>query len=79
MSAVLAHRMAFGRFPELDARGRPVAFYGETVHDRCSRRGHYEDGRFAKSFDDEGARAGWCLLGLGCKGPVTRNACFTVR
>jgi len=79
MSAVLAHRVAFGRFPELDAQGRPVAFYGETVHDRCSRRGHYEAGRFAKTFDDKGARAGWCLLELGCKGPVTRNACSTVR
>ena len=79
MSAVLAHRVAFGNFPELDAQGRPLAFYGETVHDRCSRRGHYEAGRFAKSFDDEGARSGWCLLELGCKGPVTHNACSTVR
>ena len=79
MSAVLAHRVAFGSFPALDAQGRPVAFYGETVHDRCSRRGHYEAGRFAKTFDDEGARSGWCLLELGCKGPVTRNACSSVR
>jgi hydrogenase small subunit len=79
MSAVLAHRVAFGRFPELDEQGRPLAFYGETVHDRCSRRGHYEAGRFARTFDDAGARAGWCLLELGCKGPVTRNACSTVR
>jgi hydrogenase small subunit len=79
ISAVLAYRVAFGRFPELDAEGRPVSFYGETVHDRCSRRGHYEAGRFAKTFDDAGARAGWCLLNLGCKGPVTRNACSTVR
>ncbi len=79
MSAVLAHRVAFGRFPELDAQGRPLAFYGETVHDRCSRRGHYDAGRFAKTFDDEGARSGWCLLELGCKGPLTHNACSTVR
>jgi hydrogenase small subunit len=79
MSAVLAHRVAFGAFPPLDAKGRPLAFYGETVHERCSRRGHFEAGRFAKRFDDEGARAGWCLLELGCKGPVTRNACSTVR
>ena len=79
MSAVLAHRIAFGAFPPLDEQGRPLAFYGETVHDRCSRRGHYEAGRFARAFDDEGARAGWCLLELGCKGPVTRNACSTVR
>lgn len=79
ISAVLAYRVAFGRFPELDAAGRPLAFYGETVHDRCSRRGHYEASRFAKTFDDDGARAGWCLLELGCKGPVTRNACSSMR
>jgi len=79
MSAVLAYRVAFGRFPALDAEGRPLAFYGETVHDRCSRRGHYEAGRFATTFDDAGARAGWCLLELGCKGPVTRNACSSMR
>ncbi len=79
MSAVLAHRVAFGTFPPLDDKGRPLAFYGETVHDRCSRRGHFEAGRFAKTFDDAGARSGWCLLELGCKGPVTRNACSTVR
>jgi hydrogenase small subunit len=79
MSAVLSHRVAFGAFPALDDKGRPLAFYGETIHDRCSRRGHYEAGRFAKTFDDAGARAGWCLLELGCKGPVTRNACSSVR
>lgn len=79
MSAVLAHRVAFGNFPALDAQGRPLAFYGETVHDRCSRRGHYEAGRFARTFDDAGARSGWCLLELGCKGPVTHNACSSVR
>ncbi len=79
MGAVLAHRVAFGDFPALDAQNRPLAFYGETVHDRCSRRGHYEAGRFAKTFDDEGARSGWCLLELGCKGPLTHNACSTLR
>ena len=79
IGAVLAHRVAFGAFPPLDDRARPLAFYGETVHDRCSRRGHYEAGRFAKTFDDDGARAGWCLLELGCKGPLTHNACASVR
>jgi len=32
---------------------------------------------FAKSFDDEGARKGWCLFEVGCKGPITYNACAT--
>lgn len=79
ISAVLAHRLAFGNFPALDDLGRPLAFYGETVHERCSRRGHYEAGRFARFFDDAGARAGWCLLELGCKGPQAHNACATLR
>ncbi len=79
IGAVLAHRVAFGAFPTLDEKGRPLAFYGETIHDRCSRRGHFEAGRFARTFDDAGARSGWCLLELGCKGPLTHNACATVR
>jgi hydrogenase small subunit len=79
IGAVLAHRVAFGAFPSLDSLGRPLAFYGETVHERCSRRGHYEAGRFAEAFDDTGARAGWCLLKLGCRGPVTHNACASMR
>jgi hydrogenase small subunit len=79
VAAVLAHHVTFGCMPDLDNRNRPRALYGATVHERCARRGHFEAGRFAQTFDDEGARAGWCLLELGCKGPVTRNACASVR
>ena len=75
MAGTLVHLLSFGRLPELDAQGRPLAFFGETIHDRCYRRPFYERGLFAKSFDDEGAREGWCLYELGCKGPVTYNAC----
>lgn len=75
MTGVLAHFLTFGTLPELDSLGRPKAFYGETIHDRCYRRPFYDQGKFAKSFDDEGARNGWCLFELGCKGPVTYNAC----
>jgi hydrogenase small subunit len=48
------------------------------VHDRCPRKGSYNAGKFAESFDDEGARKGWCLLHLGCKGPETYNACSAI-
>jgi hydrogenase small subunit len=34
---------------------------------------------FAESFDDEGAKKGWCLFKLGCKGPITYNACATTK
>jgi len=79
MTGVLAHYLTFGKLPELDGKGRPKAFYGETIHDRCYRRPFYDQGKFAKTFDDEGARQGWCLFELGCKGPVTYNACATVK
>jgi hydrogenase small subunit len=65
--------------PELDELGRPKSFYGQTIHDRCYRRPFYDQGKFAKSFDDEGARNGWCLFELGCKGPTTYNACATTK
>jgi hydrogenase small subunit len=79
MTGVLAHYLTFGTLPELDDKGRPKAFFGETIHDRCYRRPFYDQGKFAKSFDDEGARKGWCLFELGCKGPVTHNACATTK
>jgi hydrogenase small subunit len=79
ITSVLTHLLTFGKLPELDHLGRPKVFYGESIHDRCYRRPFYERGQFAESFDDEGARKGWCLYKLGCKGPVTYNACATVK
>lgn len=79
ITGVLAHFLTFGGLPELDALGRPKVFYGESIHDRCYRRPFYDQGKFAESFDDEGARKGWCLFKLGCKGPVTYNACATTK
>ncbi len=79
ISGTLAHYLTFGTLPELDHLGRPKAFYGQSIHDRCYRRPFYERGQFAETFDDEGARKGWCLYKLGCKGPVTYNACATTK
>ncbi len=79
ISGVLAHFLTFGRLPELDSLNRPMVFFGQTIHDRCYRRPFYERGQFADTFDDEGARKGWCLFKLGCKGPMTYNACATAK
>ncbi|MEY3758555.1 MAG: hypothetical protein RIR39_46 [Pseudomonadota bacterium] len=65
--------------PSLDSKMRPTMFYGETVHEECYRKDFFEEGQFVKSFDDAGARAGHCLLMLGCKGPNTHNACTTLK
>jgi hydrogenase small subunit len=78
-TGTLANFLIFGELPELDDLGRPKTFYGTTIHDRCLRRPFYEAGKFADSFDDDGARQGWCLYKLGCKGPTTYNACATMK
>ncbi len=79
MAGTIAYLVTFGKLPDLDALNRPKAFFGDTIHDRCYRRPFYDKGLFAKSFDDEGARKGWCLYEVGCKGPVTYNACATLK
>jgi hydrogenase small subunit len=78
-TGTIAQYAIFGTLPELDGLLRPKTYYGNTVHDRCLRRPFYEAGKFADSFDDEGARRGWCLYKLGCKGPTTYNACASLR
>ncbi len=78
LTGVLVQYLTFG-LPELDDLGRPLAFYGQSIHDRCYRRPFYDKGLFAETFDDEGARQGWCLYKLGCKGPTTYNACATAK
>jgi hydrogenase small subunit len=78
-TGTLAHFLVFGTLPELDNLHRPKTFYAQTIHDRCLRRPFYEAGKFAESFDDEGAKKGYCLYKLGCKGPTTYNSCATLK
>ncbi len=79
MAGTIAYIITFGKLPDLDALHRPRSYFGDSIHDRCYRRPFYDKGLFADSFDDEGARNGWCLYKLGCKGPVTYNACATLK
>ncbi|OAA87299.1 hydrogenase small subunit [Clostridium ljungdahlii] len=65
----LAHLVAFGK-PQLDEEGRPLLFYGITIHDRCTRRGFFDNRIFAKKFGEDG-----CMFKLGCRGPVTKTDC----
>ncbi|MDY6993653.1 MAG: hydrogenase small subunit, partial [Pseudomonadota bacterium] len=75
LSATLVHLITFATLPELDRYRRPQSFFGDSVHTHCSRKDFFNQSLFAEHFDDEGAKAGWCLYKLGCKGPVTYNAC----
>ena len=79
MAGVVVHLLAFDRIPQLDALGRPKAFYSRRVHDTCYRRPYYDAGLFVESFDDENARRGFCLYKMGCRGPTTYNSCGVMR
>ena len=75
--AVVLEYVTMGKLPELDEYRRPKFAYERVIHDNCPRRAHFDAGRFALAFGDEGHRKGWCLYKLGCKGPVTHASCST--
>lgn len=79
MTGVITHLITFGTVPELDHHSRPKAFYRHRIHDKCNRRAYFDSGLFAESFDDEGAKQGYCLYKVGCKGPTTYNSCAEMR
>ncbi|MDH3251644.1 MAG: hydrogenase small subunit [Ignavibacteria bacterium] len=79
MAGTIVHLLAFDRIPQLDGLGRPKAFYSQRIHDTCYRRPNYDAGLFVESWDDQNAKRGYCLYKMGCRGPVTYNACGVMR
>ena len=79
ITAAITYLLTFGESPDVDDQGRPLFAYGERIHDACPRRAHYDAGEFVRSFDDAGARDGWCLYEIGCKGPDTFSPCPTIQ
>lgn len=75
----LLHYIMFDEFPKLDSKNRPTWAYGFRVHDNCERRGHYDADEFVLEWGDEGAKKGWCLFQMGCKGPYADLNCSLVK
>jgi hydrogenase small subunit len=75
--AVVLEYVTMNRLPQMDDLHRPTFAYERVIHENCPRRAHFDAGRYANAFGDEGHRKGWCLYKLGCKGPVTHAACST--
>lgn len=76
--STVVHLLTFGALPALDEKGRPRFAYGRLIHENCERRPHFDAGRFAQEFGDEGHRKGFCLYKLGCKGPETYANCPSI-
>ena len=79
MTGVIMHLALFDSIPPLDSQGRPKQFYGNRIHDTCYRRAFFNAGQFVERFDDDGAKKGWCLYKVGCRGPTTYNSCGNIR
>jgi quinone-reactive Ni/Fe-hydrogenase small subunit len=69
----------FEELPALDKFNRPLWAYEGRVHDNCERRGHYELGEFVQEWGDDGAKKGYCLFEMGCKGPYANVNCPTMK
>lgn len=76
--ATVVHFLTFKSLPAVDQLGRPLFAYSRLIHESCERRAHFDAGRFAIEFGDEGHRKGYCLYKLGCKGPETYANCPTI-
>jgi len=77
ISTVL-YLLTFNKPPALDQLNRPKFAYGRLIHENCERRPHFDAGRFALEFGDEGHRQGFCLYKIGCKGPETYANCPSI-
>ena len=78
LSTVLYY-LTFKRLPDVDSLGRPKFAYGRRLHEHCERRPHFDAGRFAQKYGDDGHAQGYCLYKLGCKGPATFANCSVQR
>lgn len=72
---VVVNYLHLKKLPELDRLGRPVMYYGQTIHDNCERRSHFDAGRFVEKFGAKEESLQYCLYKVGCKGPMTWSAC----
>ncbi|MCE5203103.1 MAG: hydrogenase small subunit [Actinomycetia bacterium] len=57
----------------------PKGIYGQSIHDNCPRRGHFENGEFVTELGSKEEAMGYCLYKVGCKGPQTYTQCPVTR
>lgn len=77
LMSVLVQVLMMGGLTALDLNdeGKPQGIFGQTIHDNCERRGHFENGEFVYEFGSKEEALGYCLYPLGCKGPQTKSNC----
>ena len=79
LMAVITQFLLDGTLPTLTSNNMPKEMFGQTIHDNCPRRGHFENGEFVYHFGSEAEEKGYCLYAMGCKGPQTYANCPEIR
>jgi hydrogenase small subunit len=79
ITALILYYLTLKRWPPLDQYRRPFFAYGNTIHDNCERRAHFDAGQYVEAWGDEAHRQGHCLYKMGCKGPATSQNCPIVK
>jgi hydrogenase small subunit len=74
LAGTILYFLTTGKVPELDNIGRPLIYFGESIHDNCRRRAHFDEDRFLEDWNDPTQKE-WCLAKKGCKGPLTNSDC----
>lgn len=70
----IAHLLRNGEAPPLDANRRPMAYFGERIHDHCEKRCKNDEPCEATALATEG-----CLAEVGCRGESTYADCYLRR
>lgn len=75
--ASLVYFLSFNAWPTMESSTRLPRFaYSTEIHERCERKIYYKANQFVQSWGDAGAKAGWCLIKMGCRGPATKSNCY---
>lgn len=78
MSVLVDVIMLDSKALQLTSENKPAGIFGQTIHDNCERRGHFENGEFVYEFGTEEEAKGYCMYALGCRGPQTKSNCGVV-
>ena len=66
--STVVHFLTFGKLPDVDEIGRPKFAYSRLIHENCERRAHFDAGRFAMEFGDEGHKQRLLPVQAGLQG-----------
>jgi hydrogenase small subunit len=69
----LAYFVSTGKLPKLTAEKTPAIYYGEAIHNHCSRFQFFSQDSYLIDYDKENKNG--CLLKKGCRGPITKSDC----